>query len=186
MSDAPLIGKRELQDGPVIRLVYCLVCNTIEELPPHDGPPETDVLLELTLEKHEFPSGERHMGKMFLLPVKTWSNREHQKAIIKQLKGGGSAGLDELDPDKSFYDTKMQFAEDAMQCYNYHLRPTDPGCSDYQSEQKRLLPKTHKERMELGLPDPASSGAPKVYLCNFCPYHAVVTTKKRMMRGMYD
>jgi hypothetical protein len=117
MSDAPLIGKRELQDGPVIRLVYCLVCNTIEELPPHDGPPETDVLLELTLEKHEFPSGERHMGKMFLLPVKTWSNREHQKAIIKQLKGGGSAGLDELDPDKSFYDTKMQFAEDAMQCY---------------------------------------------------------------------
>ena len=185
MSDVPLIGKRELQDGPVIRLVLCLVCNTIDELPPHDGPPETDVLLEITLEKHEFPSGERHMGKMFLLPVKSWANPQHRKEIIKQLTSGGSAGLDELDPDKSFYDTKMQFAEDAMQCYNYHLRPSDPGCPDYETEPKRLLPKTHKERIELGLPDPANSGAPKVYLCHFCPFHTVATTKKRMIRGMY-
>ena len=185
MSDAPLIGKREMQDGPVIRLVLCLVCNTIEELPPHDGPPETDVLLELTVEKHEFPSGERHMGKMFLLPLKSWANLEHRKEIIRQLKGGGSAGLDELDPDKNFYESKMQFAEDAMQCWNYHLQPSDPGCPDYESEDKRLLPKTDKERIELGLPDPASSGAPKVYLCHFCPFHSVATTKKRAMRGMY-
>lgn len=186
MSEAPLIGSRSLDDGPVIRLVLCLVCGTIDELPPHDGPPETDVLLELTLEKHEFPSGERHMGKMFLLPVKSWANAEHRKEIIKQLKGGGSAGLDELDPDKSFYDTKMQFSEDAMECWKYHLYPKDPGCPDYESEEKRLLPKTDKERMELGLPDPASSGAPKVYLCHFCPFHSVAVTKKRMIRGMYD
>ena len=184
-NEPPLIGKRDFHDGPVLRLVYCLVCNTVEELPPHDGPPETDVLLELTLEKHEFPSGERHMGKMFLLPVKTWMKTENRKAIIEQLKGGASEGLDAMDPDKQYYSSKMQFSEDAMQCYNYHLRPTDPGCSDYETEPKRLLPKTHKERMELGLPDPAQSGAPKVYLCHFCPFHTVAVTKKRMIRGMY-
>jgi len=184
MADAPLIGKREMHDGPVIRLVYCLVCNTLEELPPHDGPPETDVLLELTLEKHEFTSGERHMGKMFILPVKTWSKTESRKAIIDQLKAGGSEGLDAMDPEKSFYDTKMQFAEDAMNCYNRHLRPTE-SCDDYESDKMRLLPKTDKERKELGLPDAASSGAPKVFTCHFCPFHSVITTKKRAIRGMY-
>lgn len=185
MSEAPLIGKREMHDGPVIRLLFCFECNTVDELPPHDGPPQTDILLELTVEKHEYPSGERHMGKLFLLPVKTWSNVEHRKAIIEQLRGKGAQGLDALDPDKNFYETKMQFAEDAMQCYNYHLRPSDPGCTDYETEPKRLLPKTDRERIELGLPDPANSGAPRVYLCHFCPFHVVATTKKRAMRGMY-
>jgi hypothetical protein len=184
-DDIPLIGRRDLHDGPVLRLLMCFECSSVEELPPHDGPPETDVLLELTAEKHEYPSGERHKGKLFILPVKTWANTSHRKAIIEQLRGGASKGLDAMDPDEQFYETKMQFAEDAMQCYNYHLRPSDPGCPDYETEPKRLLPKTHKERIELGLPDPASSGAPKVYLCHFCPFHAVATTKKRMIRGMY-
>lgn len=186
MSDeAPLIGKRELHDGPVLRLLFCFECNTVDELPPHDGPPETDILLEMTVEKHEYPSGLRHMGKLFILPVKTWANESQRKAIIDQLKGAGAQGLDALDPEANFYETKMQFAEDAMQCYNYHLRPSEPGCPDYESEEKRLLPKSHKERKELGLPDPANSGAPKVYLCHFCPFHSVAMTKKRMIRGMY-
>lgn len=184
-DDIPLIGKRDLHDGPVLRLLFCFECNTVEELPPHDGPPETDLLLEMTVEKHEYPSGLRHMGKLFILPVKTWAKTESRKAIIEQLKGKGAQGLDALDPDANFYETKMQFAEDAMQCWKYHLQPSDPGCNDYESEEKRLLPKTHKERIELGLPDPANSGAPKVYLCHFCPYHAVATTKKRALRGMY-
>lgn len=186
MSDeAPLIGKREMHDGPVLRLMLCLECNTIDELPPHDGPPETDVLLELAAEKHEYPSGERHKGKLFILPVQTWADQSQRKAILDQLKVGGSRGLDELDPEGQYYETKMQFHEDAMKCYEYHLRPSDPGCADYESEEKRLLPKSHKERKELGLPDPANSGAPKVYLCHFCPFHTVATTKKRMIRGMY-
>lgn len=184
-DDAPLIGKREIHDGPVIRLVYCLVCNTIEELPPHDGPSDTDVLLELTLEKHEFPSGERHMGKMFILPVKTWMMKEQRKAIIDQLKGKGATGLDAMTEDGDYYSTKMEFAEEAMKCYKAHLSPHQ-SCADYEHESKRLLPKTDRERKELGLPDAANSGAPKVYTCYFCPFHSVMTTKKRAMRGMYN
>lgn len=187
MADAPLIGRRELHDGPVIRLLFCLVCNTVDELPPHDGPPETDVLLELTAEKHEFPSGERHQGKLFILPFKTWAKKESRHAIIDQLKGKGAQGLDALDPDGGYYDTRMQFAEDAMDCWKYHMRPDEShGCNDYESPQKRLLPKTDRERREAGLPDPAHSGGPKVFLCHFCPYHSTVVTKKRAMRGMYD
>jgi hypothetical protein len=186
MSDAPLIGSREIQhDGPVLRLLFCFVCNTVEELPPHDGPPETDILLEITLEKHEFPSGERHKGKLFILPVKTWANTSTRKEIIRQLKGGGSDGLDALTEEKDFYSSKMQFSEDAMKCYSYHLRPKD-HCADYMHESKRLLPKTAKERKDLGLEAPKDAAGPRVYICNFCPMHSVILTKKRAMMGLYD
>lgn len=189
MSDAPLIGSREI-DGPVLRLVYCLVCNTIEELPPHDGPPETDVLLELTLEKHEFDSGERHVGKMFLLPVKMWMEEKSRKAIIKQLREsaghlvGSGEGLDSLTEDKDYYTSKSQFGEDAMKCWSYHLQPKD-GCGDYMDEKKRLVPKTDIERKNLGLPTSRESGI-NVFLCQFCPVHSTVVTKKRAIMGMYN
>jgi hypothetical protein len=115
MADAPLIGKREFEhQGPVIRLLYCLVCNTMEELPSYDGDPKYDYLLEMTIEKHVFPSGDPHRGKLFLLPVKTWANVEQRKAIIDQLKGKGATGLDAMTPEADFYSTKMQFSEDAM------------------------------------------------------------------------
>lgn len=186
MADAPLIGKREFEHGgPVLRLLFCFVCNSIDELPPHDGPPETDDLLEITVERHQFPSGEPHKGKLFILPVKTWANEGSRKEIIKQLRGGGSSGLDAMTEDGDFYSTKMQFSEDAMSCYAYHLRPTD-SCPDYQSPDKRLLPNTKKERIALGMPDPANAGGPKTYLCNFCPMHSVITTKRRSIAGMYD
>lgn len=186
MADAPLIGKREIEhDGPVIRLLYCLVCNTMEELPPHDGPPETDYLLEISVEKHRFPSGEPHQGKLFVLPVKTWSQESHRKEIINQLKGGGSMGLDAMTPEADYYSTKMTFAEDAMECWKRHLRPDD-HCDEYESPQKRLLPKTALERKDAGLPDPMNAPGPKIYLCHFCPMHSVIMTKKRAMRGMYN
>lgn len=186
MADAPLIGKREMEHtGPVIRLLFCLVCNTMEELPFHEGPPETDILLKITLEHHVFPSGEPHVGKMFVLPVKTWANTAHRKEIIKQLKGESVTGLDAMTEEADFYSTKMTFAEDAMKCYQYHLRPKD-SCGDYLSPSKRLLPKTDKERKDVGLPSPTDAPGPKIYLCNFCPYHSVVSQKKRAMRGMYN
>jgi hypothetical protein len=186
MAEAPLIGKREFEhSGPVIRLLLCFVCNSIDELPPHDGPSETDILLEMTVEKHEFPSGLRHQGKMFILPVKVWANTSNRKEIINQLKGTGVTGLDAMTEEGDFYSTKMQFAEDAMSCYTYHLRPED-NCADYRTESKRLLPKTAKERKSAGLEAPKDAALPKIYLCNFCPMQSVIVTKQRAMRGMYN
>lgn len=180
MADIPLIGSRAMDDGPVIRLLFCLVCKTLEELPMHHGPAETDTLLEISVEKHVFPSGEPHKGKLFVVPVKIWADPKNKKAVIDQLKGGGSEGLAEIDPD--YYDTKMTFHEDAMNCWNSHNRPGDKaiGCSDYQDESKRLLPNTAKERRDMGLPSAAESG-PKVYLCQFCPYQQRVVETRRMM-----
>jgi len=184
MSQPPLIGTRE-HNGPVLRLLRCFVCKTWEELPDHEGPAETDILLEVTLENHVFPSGEPHVGKMFKIPVSSWANVEHRKAILDDLAKGGSAGLDALDPDKSFYDTKMQFAEDAMNCWRSRLSPKD-GCGDYKSESKRILPKTSKERKELGLPAPKEAEGRKIYICNFCPIESVVQTRRHQILGLYN
>lgn len=186
MADAPLIGQREFEhNGPVIRLLMCFVCNTINELPAYEGPPEYDHLLEITVEKHKFPSGEPHKGKLFILPIKTWANEKSRKEIINQLRGGGSSGLDALSPEGNYYETKMQFAEDALTCYERHNRP-QVGCPDYGTPEKRLLPDTAKERMEVGIESPENAPGPKVYLCNFCPMHSLVTTANNMKKGLYN
>lgn len=179
----PVIGSKPIE-GPLIRLLLCLVCETIEELPDYEGPSNFDYLLEISLEKHKFDSGEEHKGKLFKLPVKSWANPEQKKAILEQFKQGGSKGLDDLDPDKSFYETKMEFADAAMECWQKHLQT--PMCNDYESPSKRLLPNTAKERADLNLPSPEHLEGPQVYSCHFCPVHVNVTTKKRAMRGMYN
>lgn len=177
----PLLKPPEVQ-GPEVRLLHCSVCDSIEELPLYDGPPEQDHLLQILVDQHQFPSGEPHVGRLFRLPQLQWENPTARKQIIEQIKGGGSAGIDEFDPE--FYATRNTFSEDAMKCYNAHLRPTD-GCPDYNTPPKRLLPNTKADRKELGLVDPANAPGPKTYLCQFCPVHSVVTTKMRELRGDY-
>ena len=74
-----------------------------------------------------------------------------------------------------------------MKCWKYHLQPdADHGCGDYQSPEKRLLPNTAKERKDAGQVSPANAPGPKVYLCNFCPFHSVVQQKRRAVAGLYD
>jgi hypothetical protein len=182
-SGKPLIGSKVI-DGPIIRLLRCFVCETWEELPDYEGPSDHDYLLEMTIEKHVFPSGDPHVGKLFKVPVKTWVNAEQRKAVLENL-GSGSRGLDDLDPDKSFYDTKMTFAADAMKCWKQHNSPAQ-DCNDYQTPAKRLLPNTAKERADLNLPKPEHLEGPKIYMCNFCPVHSMVLQRKRAFLGMYD
>jgi hypothetical protein len=167
--------------GPEIRLLHCKVCGTIEELPLFDGDPDEDYLLQILVDKHVFDSGEPHVGRLFRMPQLRWEDTNARKQIIQQIKGG-SAGLDEFDPE--FYATRNTFQEDALKCYDAHLRPTD-GCPDYNSPAKRLLPNTKDDRKEVGLPDPSRAPGPKSYLCQFCPIHSVVMQKQRALRGDY-
>lgn len=170
-------------DNPAyLRLLYCLVCDSIEELPPYDGDPEHDQLLEITLEHHVFPSGEPHKGHLLRVPVDEWTNSNIKKAMIEQLKGGGSKGLAEFDAD--FYATSDTFREDALKCFAKHLRPTD-GCPDYKTDKMRLLPNTKAERKDAGLVDPKNAPGPRNYLCNFCPVQSTVDQKLRAMKGLY-
>lgn len=177
---ATLLNPPDQNAGPQIRVLYCLVCGTIDELPLYDGNPDEDHLLQILVEPHKFPSGEPHRGHLFRLPQNMWEREDARKKIIEQIKGGGSAGLDEF--DKDFYATKNTFKEDAMACYNRHLRPTE-GCEDYNSPSKRLLPNTKSERKDLGLPDPAKAPGPKNYLCQFCPIDSVIKSRTRLLKG---
>jgi hypothetical protein len=178
-----LITPPGVKNSPEIRVLFCLVCKTFQELPLYNGPVEKDVLLDILVERHIFPSGEPHKGHLFRVPKMAWENESTRKQIVNQILGGGSKGLDEF--DKEFYATKDTFKEDAMVCYQKHLRP-DNGCPDWMSDKKILLPNTKAERKDAGLPDPKSAPGPKNYLCQFCPVQSTVMQKARAKRGDYN
>ena len=167
--------------GEKIRLLHCEDCKTIDELPDFDGPPEFDDVLEALLRRHETPSGLRHVGKLFDVDVLVWQNEEARRGIIKQIKGGGSAGLAEF--DATFYDTRNTFFDDAMKCYAQHLRPKG-ACPDWMSDSKILLPDTKAERKAEGLAAPSKTPGHKVRLCDFCVVQRFMAKKAQDAMGL--
>ena len=168
---------QDQDEGPAIRLLYCITCDSIEEIPDYDGPPAYDHLLNISVERHRFPSGTEHIGALLRVRIKDWVSEQARRQIIEQMKGGGLAkGLSAI--DESFYDTRSIFYEDAMKCYNAHLRPKGQ-CPDYMSDSKILLPNTNADRKDLGLLPTSKVGGPKVRLCQMCPVHVYNTTKAR-------
>ena len=157
-----------------VRLLVCLDCKTLEEVPDYQGPPEGDVLLEMVASRHEGPRpvegskvtdrlphdhGQRHIGNMMVIDPKDWADETKRKEILRQ------AGKEVTGLDQDFYDTRNTFIEDAGKCFNAHQRPKD-FCIDWHNESKRLS-------------DPMKNPqAPKVYLCDFCVVSSRVNTKK--------
>jgi len=162
---------QDISVHPKVRILQCFDCGTLEELPDFDGPPEYDVLLEFALSHHE-TGGHRHVGKLYDVEERVWRMTSLRDQIIEQMKGG-SKGLAAFDP--AFYTVRDTFKEDAMLCFNLHLRPQE-GCGDYRSDRKRLLPDTKAERKEVGL---SMESAPKRWLCDFCPVSAYYERKRR-------
>lgn len=181
--NVPILGGNTPAEdlGPQIRLLICKVCNSIEELPDYVGPVEHDTLLEVAVEKHEFDSGERHLGHLMKVPLKHWARDDVRRQIILQIRGG-SAGIDDF--EKGFYDTKSTFHEDAMACYKRHLSPKG-RCPDWRHDSKKLVPKTAAERKEAGLAPPTKTPV-HTYLCDFCPAKIFMVTKAREQAGQYD
>ena len=180
MSNFPILGQKKMDNEPMFRLLFCLVCQTLEELPPFDGAPEQDHLLAIACETHVFPSGEPHKGKLFVLPLRAWAKPESRKEIIRQIKGGGSAGLAEI--DDTFYDSRSTFMEGAMDCYKSHNKPKE-GCSDWRIKEKLLVPNTVKERKAEGMARYQDEAGPKTYLCDFCPVAIGVAQRKQQLLG---
>jgi len=170
-------------DGPKIRLLYCYNCKTIEELPDFEGHPDDDVTLQVLIEKHE-SAGIQHTGFLSKIGVKLYSRPEVRKQVIENLRNRVGGGLADIDPD--YYTTKATFYDDAMKCFNLHLRPVE-GCYDYKADSKRLVPKgTDSMRKELGLESAAKSGSTRVFLCDFCPAKTYVVEKNRKAMGLYE
>jgi predicted metal-binding protein len=165
------------EQEPYIRLMVCRTCKSIDELPPYQGPPEGDVLLQMTIERH----GENHVGLLINVGAIHWNSKTMRAAIIEQIQQG-SSGLDVF--GTAFYETKMQFAEDAMSCWGQYNRPKGQ-CPDFRSEKKRLLPKTDVERKDAGLASVQQSNATRIYLCDFCPVRVYNERKSRDEKGLY-
>ena len=162
---------------PQIRLLVCRTCKSAEELPDFEGRPEDDVLLQITVERHQNP--EPHIGQLYKFPVKYWVRPDVKESIMNQIKEGIAPGLDVF--GTNFYETKSQFGEDAMQCWSLHNRTTD--CSDYKHSRKILKPKTQQDRRDAGL-DP--TGAKTIYLCDFCPVKSIVQKKAFNKAKLYE
>lgn len=164
---------------PRKRLLHCHTCKTIEELDDFSGPADYDTILQYALDKHRRPNGEPHIGRLYPIEGKIWALQNLREAIIAQLKGGGSLGLASVWSD--YYDVKDTLSEDAMTCFNKHLRPP-ADCHDWRSKSKELTPGTQKERKEVGL------SAPRVttYLCDFCPVNQHYEKKRNAALHISD
>ena len=181
MSNVPILGEKPKDQEPMFRLLYCLVCQSLDELPPYDGEPELDHLLAVACENHVFDSGEPHKGKLFVLPLRAWAHQESKKEIINQIKGGGSTGLAAI--DETFYESRSTFLEDAMSCYQRHNKPKD-GCPDWHDNNLMLIPKTEKDRIKEGMGKYKDTPGQKTYLCDFCPVAIGVADRKQKLLGM--
>jgi len=163
------MSEKEEQE-PYFRLLVCKNCRTIDELPSADEDPG-DVLLNITVERH----GDMHYGRLWNVPKAIWMTPSLKEDVIKQLSGGEGEGL-----GLPFYNTRMQFAEDAMTCYSIHNRPKGQ-CPDYKSDKKRLSAGTEKMRRAEKLD---AYAGPKVFLCDFCPVKSFNMVKFHDEKGI--
>lgn len=152
-----------------VRLLQCLTCKTLEEMPDYEGPSERDDILNFMVSRHKFPDGNEHFGHLHRVESKHWSNKSTRRAIENQIReSSGHTGF-----DTEFYATRNTLEEDALKCFQEHNR--NPGCGDYKSDRKRLQPETGTDRKNLGLDKFQSN----TFLCHFCPVHSLVMAAKQ-------
>jgi hypothetical protein len=171
-------------DADALRLFICNLCQTIEELPTFKGKPDDDVLLHGLLERHGHKTmsmgGERPDAKIGIVWRDDWQDPAYRRSIIEQIRSQeGHTGLGD-----EFYATRDTYTEEATKCFAKHGRPSlQPGCIDYRSRSK-LLGNTLQDDEDLReltviQKENLSGTRQKIYLCNFCPYHAMVESAVR-------
>lgn len=164
-----------------VRLLLCLDCKSLDEVPDFEGRPEDDFYLEYFSAKHETSGGTRHRGNLVRVPKSAWDSPA-QAEVLKQIKdalGGNAAGL-----GSAFYNTRNQLVEDAMTCFGQHMR--NPACSDYKSSSKELSVSDELKadwKDVTGKKRPKNIG-PKKYLCEFCPVDSLVKAASRSRKGL--
>lgn len=163
-----------------LRLLICHDCETIQELPWYEGPPEHDDTLKYRVSDHRFPNGEEHRGVLATVPSDHWEKASHRQEIVEKIttasgRPGTAAGL-----GADFYNVKSNFQQDAMKCWKQHNRTSD--CADWRSDAKRLYPDTKADRKSEGLP----TQRPNTWLCDFCPVTSIYAQKRNAARGDYS
>lgn len=161
-----------------IRVLQCLTCRTLEELPDYEGPREHDVLLETLSSRHRFDSGTPHLGHLHRIEAKHWNSPSTKRAIIAQInEKSGHTGL-----DPAYYDAKNTFQLDAITCWKKHNKPA--FCSDYKRDDKEIKPDTRAERKAEGLGKYEAHGNARRFVCEFCVCHSYVQQAQRRKAGL--
>lgn len=160
-----------------VRILICHNCESLEEIPHYEGPPEYDHLLEYKVSQHRFADGNEHFGDLAVVDAKDWNNKNVRAEIIKKLNEAVSPGQAEGLGSK-FYNLKSNFQQDAMTCWKRHSRTTD--CGDYRRDSKRLVPDTAADRKDIGL---SPTARPNTWLCDFCPVQTIVDKAKNKKKG---
>ena len=184
--DLSTLKKAEIDPNePMMRLLVCAKCKSIEEVPAYEGPEggedtvQYDHTMRFFVDQH-IERGctnfqDRTTGH---LPTKYWLIPKIKESIVSQLQTG-SQGLDVL--GTQFYATRENLLSDAMNCWIKEHKSTR-DCDDYKSDKKVLKPDTAKERKEAGL-EKVGAG-PKVYLCDYCPVKSIVQQKAFKQKGL--
>ena len=155
-----------------MRLLQCMDCRTVDELPDYNGRPEDDVLLQYVIDtKHPKLGGiEDHKGALHYVETKAY---EANKAKILEEMWAKTTGF-----KPEYYQARSTFQEDAYTCWNRdHNRPH--FCSDFQTEKKRIKNPT-KEGWKSQ--DPKM----KIFLCDFCPVKANVQSAENLKNKSFD
>ena len=180
-----LKNSKPVEGEPVMRLLVCRKCKSIDEVPEYEGPEggensaEYDHTLRFFIDQHLEKGCKKDNWIMYNLPTKYWVIPKVKESIEKQI-GEGAQGLDVF--GTNFYATKANFTSDAMSCWIAHKQTKD--CGDYKTDAKLLKPDTDKERKEAGLEK--AGGGPKVYLCDYCPVKSIVQEKAYKKKGLYN
>lgn len=129
------------------------------------------MLLEHLLEKHKFPNGLEHIGKLADVVEADWRDSYKRNMILEKIK---EATATSTGFSSEFYATKQTYLDDALKCYSRHGRPKE-GCGDYCDGDKRIGNPT-RVGWETG---------PRVFLCHFCPVESYIQMRERHVAGAY-
>lgn len=186
-----------------MRLLICMDCKTIEEIPDYDGPLETarvpspdGTLMEAQvppvgadhlLDHISYPHRKQeHRGQLVQVEEEKWRDHVVRNAILKELQEQLKGSHTGLDPEA--YAIKNTFQQDALKCFAKHNRPKD-GCIDWEDKSKilgnSLLTEEEKDAAREHHLLNRGSGSRR-YLCHFCPVASQVKSKMFDKSGMYN
>lgn len=153
------------------RILVCKTCGTAQRLRDFNGSPndaqyEDVELLDAIathLGKAADPRPESHESQLMRVDdadLELLDDESLRNAISNEL-------------DIELSEIRDDYKEQAMQCYNLHMRPKG-GCIDWCTE-SRAIGRTK-----------GVSPKNKSYLCYFCPVNSWVEDQKNIKSGMFD
>lgn len=162
-----------MSDGH-IRLLQCMTCRSLEELPDFTGRPEDDVLLHYVDENHGGHTDNPHDRALHRVEDKHWRDPAIRRQITREMWRDTKGFV------PAYYDTRNTLLEDAAKCFKKHHFSVP--CLDYQDPSKRIGNPASRLRKQVAKEmrrDASDFGpGPKVFLCNFCPVQSHVDRMK--------